>query len=73
MQMLEPGVSLLALRARVPLVPVLLKGTFHPFRRVDLYVGDAIAYDDLLDSGMDRDTRDKLTVRIAEAVLALGK
>ncbi|MGI6655102.1 MAG: lysophospholipid acyltransferase family protein [Christensenellales bacterium] len=73
MQMLEPGVSLLALRAQVPLVPVLIKGTFRPFRRVDLYVGDAIAYDDLLDSGMDRDTRDKLTVRIAEAVLALGK
>lgn len=72
MQRLETGVSLLALRAAVPIVPVYIKGKFRPFGKVDLYVGDAIAYDDLLVQGITRVTCDALTERIAKTILSLG-
>lgn len=73
MQALESGVSLIALRARVPLIPVYLKGRFRPFRVMHLYVGEPIAYDDLLAGGINRASCDALTGRIADATLSLGK
>ncbi len=72
MQELESGVSLLALRARVPLIPVYLKGQFRPFRTVHMHVGDPIPYEDLLEKGINRGTCDMLTERIAQHTLSLG-
>lgn len=72
MKDLENGVSLLTLRAKVPLIPVHFRGPFKPFRTVHMYVGEPIAYGDLLESGINRATCDALTDRIAQTMLSLG-
>ncbi len=66
MEQIESGVSLLALRSGVPLVPALILPRPKPFRRTRMLIGDAIAYDDLLASGISREAADALNTRIHE-------
>jgi 1-acyl-sn-glycerol-3-phosphate acyltransferase len=64
MESIESGVSLLALRSGVPLVPVLICGRPGLFRKTKMVVGPVIPYDDLLATGMDKASGEALNSRI---------
>lgn len=65
MHEVESGVSLLALRSGVPLIPVLLHPKFRLFARTQAWVGEAITYADLTQQAIDKDACDQLSARIA--------
>ena len=50
---IESGFIILALRSRVPLLPVYFHGIPRPFRRVDMVVGEPISFDALSQDGED--------------------
>jgi 1-acyl-sn-glycerol-3-phosphate acyltransferase len=64
MEHIESGVSLLALRSRVPLVPVLISGRPLPWRLTRMLIGDPIPYDDILAKGIGKEAGDELNLRI---------
>ena len=66
MEHIESGVSLIALRAGVPLIPLYVQGKFKPFHRVRVTVGDPIPLDDLRADGVNADTAARLNARITE-------
>lgn len=69
MEEMESGVSILALRHRVPLLPVYIHGRPRPFRRVTMTVLPAIDYGDLLEGGIDKAVADQLSKRIQDGYL----
>lgn len=73
MEHIESGVSILALRHRVPLLPVLIIGRPRPFRRTKMVVGSPIPYDDLLKQGIDMRTSAALNARIQQTYVDLSK
>ena len=66
MDELEEGVSLIALRSGVPLIPVFVTPKFRLFRRTTCVIGDPIPTDDLRAEGVNRDTCTALNARITE-------
>lgn len=38
----QPGASLLALKAKVPVIPVYIKGGYRPFRKVTVFIGEPV-------------------------------
>ncbi|MBQ8312040.1 MAG: 1-acyl-sn-glycerol-3-phosphate acyltransferase [Clostridia bacterium] len=64
MEELETGVAMIALRAGVPLIPMLIPQKVRPFRRSHCYVGEAIPLDDLREKGINKDTCAELLQRI---------
>ena len=65
MEELEAGVAILALRSRVPVVPMYIHGKLAPFRRIHCYAGAPIPMEDLREKGVGRDSSDELLKRIA--------
>lgn len=68
---LESGVAMIALRAKVPLVPVYIAGRLRLFRRLHVYVGKPIMMDDLQEMGVNTDTCKLLLGRITQTYAAL--
>lgn len=68
---LESGVAMIALRARVPLVPVYITGKLGLFRPLHVYVGKPIGMDDLREMGVNTETCGLLLGRISETYAAL--
>ncbi len=68
---LESGVALIALRAKVPLVPVYIKGKLGLFRTLHVYVGAPIQMDDLREMGINTESCGLLLGRISETYAAL--
>ncbi len=73
MKELESGVGLIALRSRVPLVPVYIAGKVGLFRRLHVYAGDPIPTADLLEQGVNRETCELLLRRITETYAEMEK
>lgn len=71
MRELESGVALIALRARVPLVPIYITGRIALFRPLDVYVGKPIGMDDLREQGINTETCQRLLGRITDTYAAL--
>lgn len=71
MRELESGVALIALRARVPLVPIYITGKAALFRPLDVYIGKPIGMDDLREQGINTDTCQSLLGRITDTYAAL--
>ena len=71
MQEVMSGVSLLVLRSKVPLIPILITPRPKPFHFTKMIVGEPIDYSDLLEQGVNKITCEQLTLRIAEKTLAL--
>lgn len=69
---LESGVAMIALRARVPLVPVYITGKLGLFRPLHVYVGKPIMMDDLREMGVNTESCGKLLSRITETYAALN-
>lgn len=76
MEELENGTALIAMRAKAPVYPVYITPSFKFFRRMHLYVGAPIVYDDLLEAGINTDTcrefNKRITARYAEMVREHG-
>ena len=64
------GVSLVALRARVPVIPCYIGGPYRVFRRTPVRFGKPVELSDL-GRRMDSDTLKAATARIEEAVWSL--
>ncbi len=71
MQTVESGVSLLALRSGVPLLPIYIDGRLRPFRLNHAVIGEALPYGDLLDAGVNAETAERLSRRIRDTFFAL--
>ncbi len=68
---LESGVAMIALRSKVPLVPVYIAGKLGLFRTLHVYVGKPIVMDDLREMGINTETCGMLLGRITETYAAL--
>ncbi len=68
---LESGVALIALRSKVPLIPVYISGKLRLFRRLHVYVGEPILMDDLREQGVNTETCNLLLGRITSSYAAL--
>ena len=68
---LESGVAMIALRSKVPLVPVYIAGKLGLFRTLHVYVGEPIMMDDLRAEGINTQTCQALLGRITETYAAL--
>ena len=66
MEQTESGVGLMALRSGVPVMPVYIRGKFSPFRRTDVYCGEAIPTEDLRAEGVNAASSAALMKRITE-------
>ncbi|MBQ4581140.1 MAG: 1-acyl-sn-glycerol-3-phosphate acyltransferase [Clostridia bacterium] len=64
---LESGVAMIALRSRVPLVPVYIAGKLGLFRTLHVYIGKPIMMDDLREMGINTETCQMLLGRITDA------
>lgn len=68
---LESGVAMIALRSKVPLVPVYIAGKLGLFRTLHVYVGEPIMMDDLRAEGINTQTCQALLGRITKTYAAL--
>ena len=68
---LESGVAMIALRSKVPMVPVYIAGKLGLFRTLHVYVGDPIMMDDLREMGINTETCGMLLGRITQTYAAL--
>ena len=73
MEELESGVAMIALRAGVPLIPMLIPTKMKFFRRNDCYVGEPIPLEDLREKGINKDTCAELLQRITATYADLLK
>ncbi|MBE5804468.1 MAG: 1-acyl-sn-glycerol-3-phosphate acyltransferase [Clostridiales bacterium] len=73
MEELESGVAMIALRAGVPLYPMLIPTKMKLFRRNDCYVGEPIPLDDLREKGINKETCAELLQRITATYADLLK
>ncbi len=68
---LESGVAMIALRSKVPLLPVYIAGKLGLFRTLHVYIGKPIMMDDLREMGINTETCGMLLGRITETYAAL--
>lgn len=66
MEQIESGTSMIAMRSRVPIVPIYIDRKLSFFRKTTLYVGEPIPYDDLLEEGINAVTCEALNERFRE-------
>jgi len=68
---MESGIGLIALRSRVPLIPVYIAGKVGLFRLLHVYIGEPIPTEDLREQGVNRETCELLMKRITETYAAM--
>ena len=66
MEQIESGASLIAMRTKSPIVPIYFDRKLGFFHVTNMYVGEPIAYDDLLEQGINRDTCEEMNERFRE-------
>lgn len=71
MQEVESGTAIIALRARVPLLPVYIDGKIRPFHNTHIYYGKPMELDDLYAQGVNNDTAHQLCQRIHDVFYAM--
>ena len=63
MEQIENGASLIAMRTRAPIIPMYIDRKLSFFKVTRMYVGEPIAYDDLLEKGINKDTCEEMNER----------
>lgn len=71
MQEVESGTAIIALRTRVPLLPVYIDGKIRPFHITHIYYGKPMELDDLYAQGVNNDTAHQLCQRIHDVFYAM--
>lgn len=66
------GASMLALRSRCDVIPVYIDGSYKPFRRMTVRVGEPVQMDDLLAGRVTKDACEELTSRIEASFARLS-
>ena len=66
MEQIETGTALIAMRSKAPIIPIYFSRKLSFFRVTDLYVGEPIAYEDLLAEGINTETCEKMNERMRE-------
>lgn len=71
MQEVESGAALIALRARVPVLPCYIHGKIRAFRVTDVYFGEPMPLDDLYAQGVNNEAVQTLCGRIRDTFYAM--
>ena len=66
MEQIETGTALIAMRSKAPVVPIYFDRKLSLFKVTNLYVGEAIPYDDLLEQGINTETCEIMNERMRE-------
>ena len=66
MEQIETGTALIAMRSKVPVIPILFDRKLSFFKVTNLYVGEPVPYDDLLAEGINAETCEKMNERLRE-------
>jgi 1-acyl-sn-glycerol-3-phosphate acyltransferase len=66
MEHIEAGTALIAMRSRAPVIPIYFDRKLRFFHITNLYVGEPIPYDDLLEEGINAETCEKMNERMRE-------
>ena len=66
MEQIETGTALIAMRTKAPIIPIYIDRKLSFFKVTNLYVGEPIPYDDLLEEGINAQTCEKMNERMRE-------
>ncbi len=66
MEQIENGTALIAMRSKAPVIPIYFDRKLSFFRTTNLYVGEPIPYEDLLEQGINTDTCEQMNERMRE-------
>ena len=66
MEQIETGTALIAMRSKAPVIPIYFDRKLSFFRVTNLYVGEPIPYDDLLEKGINTETCEEMNERMRE-------
>ena len=66
MEQIENGTALIAMRSKAPLIPIYFDRKLSFFKVTNLYVGEPIPYDDLLEQGINTETCEIMNERMRE-------
>ena len=69
---MESGCSLIALRCKAPVYPVLIDAPCRPFRRVNVYFGRPLPLEDLYEQPLSAQSAEELDRRVRDSILSLG-
>ncbi len=71
MEKVESGASLIALRSKVPVIPMYIHGRIRPFRINHIYFGEVMNLNDLHEQGVNSETVNALSNRIRDTFYAM--
>lgn len=71
MEKVESGASLIALRSKVPVIPVYIHGRILPFRINHIYFGEVMNLSDLHEQGVNSETVNALSNRMRDTFYAM--
>ena len=66
MEQIESGTALIAMRSKAPVIPIYFDRKLSWIKVTNLYVGEPIPYDDLLEEGINTETCEKMNERMRE-------
>ena len=66
MEQIETGTALIAMRTKAPIIPIYIDRKLSFFKVTNMYVGEPIPYDDLLEEGINAETCEKMNERMRE-------
>ena len=66
MQQIQSGASLIAMRSKAPIIPMYIDRKLSFFKKTNMYVGEPIPYDDLLEKGINTETCEEMNNRFRE-------
>ena len=66
MEQIETGTALIAMRTKAPIIPIYIDRKLSFFKVTNMYVGEPISYDDLLEEGINAQTCEKMNERMRE-------
>ena len=70
---METGVAVMALKSRVPVTPIFIRGRYRFFSTILVSVGEPISLDDLFGGTADADTLNEVKRRFMRALQALAE
>lgn len=73
MEEIEGGIGLIALRSKVPVVPIYIPHPLRLFRRNTCYIGEVIQTQDLIEKGISNEVTEELLNRIRSTYHILEK
>ena len=66
MEHIESGASLIAMRSKSPIIPMYIDRKLSFFKTTNMYVGEPIPYDDLLEKGINAETCEEMNERFRQ-------